>query len=230
MKKFLLSALVLISMHVEAFNPYSNSKLEIQSHKGNFIATLNGMVMESKGRYLEFRNIAPGYYNLEITVKQNCNHYYHNDFCRVRTIYAGTIQIQPGTLMQGVIDNYGKFKIHNIQAFQYGIYPQIPYGYYNTPSPISGGDFNNLREAIDDQWYDESKLAVANQSLIHNYFTSKQIAEIMEIFWYESSKLAFAKAAYTRVVDPQNYYVVNDEFWYPSSVQSLSDYILSFRH
>ncbi|MFN3939404.1 MAG: DUF4476 domain-containing protein [Chitinophagales bacterium] len=230
MKKILLSAFILMNIQVEALYPYDNSILEIQSYKGNFVATLNGKVLESHGRFLEFRNIAPGYYNLEISIKQNCNHYSHNGFCRMRTIYAGPLHIQPATRLQAVIDNRGNFKIQNVYTLPTGPYVQAPDAYYCAPAPISVFDFNNLKQAIDDQWYDESKLAVANLALLHHFFTSGQVAEIMDIFWYESSKLAFAKAAYTRVVDPQNYYVVNDAFWYSSSVQSLSDYIFSFRH
>ena len=45
------------------------------------------------------------------------------------------------------------------------------------------------------------------------------------MFSFEDSKLDFAKYAYERTYDIDNYYKVNDAFTFESSVDELNEYI-----
>jgi hypothetical protein len=60
-----------------------------------------------------------------------------------------------------------------------------------------------------------------------NYFTSTQIAEVMSLFAFESYKVDVAKSGYTKTLDPQNFYIVNNQFSFSSSVNELSRFVAS---
>ena len=42
---------------------------------------------------------------------------------------------------------------------------------------------------------------------------------------FEDTRLELAKAAYYKTVDTENYFIVNKEFWFSSSVDELSRYL-----
>lgn len=91
--------------------------------------------------------------------------------------------------------------------------------------PMSGSDFNSAKASISSKTFEDSKLTVAKQIVDANCLSSKQVKEVMQLFTYEESKLDFAKYAYRRVTDPNNYYQLNDAFTFESSIDDLNTYI-----
>jgi hypothetical protein len=47
----------------------------------------------------------------------------------------------------------------------------------------------------------------------------------MKLFSFEATKLEFAKYAYNKVSDKENYYLVNDAFQFESSIEELNENI-----
>lgn len=86
-------------------------------------------------------------------------------------------------------------------------------------------EFQKILSSIERKPFDDSKLSIAKQILNSNPLNSDQVKRIMNLFWFESTRLEFAKFAYFRVYDPQNYFVVNDTFVFNSSIDELNDYI-----
>ena len=56
---------------------------------------------------------------------------------------------------------------------------------------------------------------------------ASQVKEVMGLFSFEESKLEFAKFAYDRTTDKNNYYIVNDAFDFEASIEALDNYIKS---
>ncbi len=90
-------------------------------------------------------------------------------------------------------------------------------------------DFRMALDRIRMQSFDEGRLSVARQVARTNQLRSRQVMRIMRQFSFESTRLKFAKFAYrTRsVVDPQNYFQVNEAFSFNSSVRKLDMFIAS---
>jgi len=101
------------------------------------------------------------------------------------------------------------------------IAPVTPIG----PMPMCQNDFSQLKQTIDNAGFESTRLNIFKQALGYNYFTTSQVRELMQLFWFESSKLEVAKLAYPKTVDQNNYYLVNNEFGFSSSVNALGDYI-----
>lgn len=93
------------------------------------------------------------------------------------------------------------------------------------PQPIDPVSFGQLRNTIAAATFENTKLTILKQALVNHYFSSSQVRELMCLFTFESYKLDVAKLAYPRTLDPQNYYLVNNEFTFSSSVDDLNDYI-----
>lgn len=95
--------------------------------------------------------------------------------------------------------------------------------------PMTISEFSNAKASVEKQSFEDGKLKVAKQILSTNCMSSAQVKEIMGMFAYEETKLEWAKFAYGKTTDPNNYYQLNDGFTYPSSVDELNSYIESHK-
>jgi hypothetical protein len=90
---------------------------------------------------------------------------------------------------------------------------------------MSSSDFANAKASITKQSFEDGKLKVAKQVLSTNCMSSAQVKEIMALFSFEETRLDWAKFAYGKTSDPQNYYQLNDGFTFSTSVDDLNAYI-----
>jgi hypothetical protein len=89
--------------------------------------------------------------------------------------------------------------------------------------------FSAAREAIRKENFDNSRMTVAQQIADNNYFTTAQVKELVRLFSFEDRKLDFAKYAYSRTVDKNNYFMINEVFNFSKTKEDLADYIKNFR-
>ena len=93
------------------------------------------------------------------------------------------------------------------------------------PMCMSQMEFMQLKNSMASKSFESSKLQIAKQALSYNNFTSAQIADLMSDFSFETTRLDFAKCAYGKVIDKQNFYLTNNAFSFESSIQELNQYI-----
>lgn len=98
---------------------------------------------------------------------------------------------------------------------------------YYGPSAMGNGAFQALKATIDNQWFSSGQMDVFNQALANNYFTAQQVTELVHLFDFNNDQLRVAKMAYTKTVDPQNYFMVSNALEFSSSVRELTAYIAS---
>lgn len=95
--------------------------------------------------------------------------------------------------------------------------------------PMSSSDFAAAKKSISGQSFEDGKLKVAKQVLNTNCMSCAQVKEIMALFSFEENKLEWAKFAYGKTTDPNNYYQLNDGFSFSTSVDELNEYIESHK-
>ena len=95
----------------------------------------------------------------------------------------------------------------------------------NCYTPMYNTDFETAKSSISSKTFEDSKLTTAKQVLNNNCLSSQQVKDIMGLFTYEETKLDFAKLAYSRVTDRNNYFIVNDAFQFESTIEELDEYI-----
>jgi hypothetical protein len=90
-------------------------------------------------------------------------------------------------------------------------------------------DFNIGCRSIRSFGYDSDRLRSAKRFVRNNYVSSHQIADMMRMFSFESTKLEFAKYAFHRTCDVQNYGTVFNHLGFNSSRRDLDCYIRDFQ-
>lgn len=93
------------------------------------------------------------------------------------------------------------------------------------PMAMNNVDFEQLKRTISNGSFESTRLNIFKQALAYNYFTTAQVCDLMDQFWFESTKLEVAKISYPKTIDQQNYYLVNNQFGFSSSVNELGEYI-----
>jgi hypothetical protein len=118
---------------------------------------------------------------------------------------------------------HGHGRGHNYNS--YCNYSNHSYGW----NAVCVTDFNIGCRTIRNCGYDADRLRSAKRFVRHNYVSSHQIADIMLMFSFESSRLEFAKYAFHRTCDVQNYGIVFDQLAFNSSRRDLDCYVRDFQ-
>lgn len=89
-------------------------------------------------------------------------------------------------------------------------------------------ELGEVLKALRAESFDNSRLLLARQIVTARpRFTSRQIREMLGTFTFDDSRLELAKAAYAMVLDPENYFVVNEAFTFSTNRDALSRHIQS---
>ncbi|MFI5196814.1 MAG: DUF4476 domain-containing protein [Chitinophagales bacterium] len=94
-----------------------------------------------------------------------------------------------------------------------------------TPAAMDQQTFNEVKQSIANASFDDTKLSTAKTILSSNYVTTDQVMEICKLFSFENTKLAFAEYAYSRNVDPNNYFKVGSILDFDADKKALNDFI-----
>lgn len=80
---------------------------------------------------------------------------------------------------------------------------------------------NNMRNLS----FEDEKMATAKVAILSYPMTANQVRVILDEFSFDNSKLEFAKFAYDKVYDKQNYYTVNTAFTFSSTRMNFYRFI-----
>lgn len=98
------------------------------------------------------------------------------------------------------------------------------------PAAASREEMADVLKALKAESFDSSRLLLARQIVTARpRFASRQIRELLQTFTFDDSRLELAKEAYGMVLDPENYFLVNEAFTFSSSGEALSKHIQSAR-
>lgn len=119
------------------------------------------------------------------------------------------------------ISCYGtNLSVNNITA----LYTPKSHNHHCMPEAMSYEEFKCLKERVNYTYFDSDKVNVIETALYNNYFTSYQVAELMNMLSFEDSKLYIAKKAYDRTINKYEYSVVYDALSFYSSKDDLARY------
>lgn len=98
-------------------------------------------------------------------------------------------------------------------------------GTVGCPNPMDIADFEMMKQTINANDFESTKLSIAKQVLLENCLLAGQVNEVLSLFEFENTKLEFAKYAYDYTFDIGNYFKVNEAFEFESSIEELNNYI-----
>ncbi len=137
-------------------------------------------------------------------------------------VYDGGINLARNATTFAFFRN-GNFEVFGIEPYMI----DEPVIVVERPPVMNNMMFQQLRRTVESESFDSSRVELLESTLRNNFFTSNQIKELMKLVSFESGRLQFAKAAYTRTVDPENYFVVREALSFSSSKTELTKYINS---
>lgn len=251
MKKLItICAVILVFTTQVAKANFAFSELNLKMYDNlPFYAVLDNITLPASGSNLIIDNVKPGQHKLKV-FKLIPNPY--NPWVTTKIIaYNGFIMIPASTKVFSLIDAYKTFTIVNqIPLFNNSGYNNnnwnnaysdcindeneyasnyTNYGYsnnnYNLINVMGNNAFMSLKAMLINTSFDSDKIKIAQQVLNTNYLNSNQVAQLMEVFDFENNRLKFAKQAYNKTVDKQNFYIVNGAFDFNSSITELANYI-----
>lgn len=227
-----------------AFPRGSELTVEVIGHRPNSLIVLNGQTYSSTNNAVHLEGLMPGDYAVKVLRPS----YWGSQ----GVLFAGTIHVPHFSNVQARITPNG-MKVDaqplahgrpNYWDDQCGTATQNPNGNGGFVSLLPHNQrpvepivcapavigmhpdvFERALQSIRAQAFDSDQIRVAKQVIRANGASSHQIAEIMRVLSFESSRLEIAKFGYQFVGDPQNYYIVNDVFWFSSSVRELDRFI-----
>ena len=86
-------------------------------------------------------------------------------------------------------------------------------------------NINSILSAIENESFKSDKIIVAKQATKNKCLSVDQIKQIMDEFSFDDGKLEFAKLAYSKCSNKDDYYMLNESFSFSSSKSELNDYI-----
>lgn len=95
----------------------------------------------------------------------------------------------------------------------------------NSYKPISNEMFAQVKQTLQKTSFESSKLSIAKQVLDNNSISTNQVKEIMSLFTMQSDKLEYAKYAYDKTRDKNNYFTVINGLTMQSDKDELMEYI-----
>ncbi len=213
------------------------------SNNQTFKIFVDGNCTGEMANRTQINGLADGRHRIEIYSPDNRGR--GRGYGRMRPVFYGTINIDCNTETFATVNLMcNKIEIDRVVALcepqQNGwnkpeicFYPMRPIGgpvpTCATPVPVGpvamcAADLMQLKNTLHNAAFESNRLSIFKQALPYNYFSTAQVRELMNEFWFESTKLEVAKMAYAKTIDQQNYYQVNNEFTFSSSVAELSDY------
>lgn len=94
---------------------------------------------------------------------------------------------------------------------------------------MSDAAFNQAKESLKREWFENTRLSTAKQVIDRNYFTSRQVKELVLLFTFENNRLDIAKYAYSKTVDKGNYFIMNDALSMTKNKEELNNFIREHR-
>jgi hypothetical protein len=193
------------------------------------------------------QDLANGYHTIKVFQQRN-NRRYDNDRRRNRNedytlIYSATVFIKPMYHIDIVINRFGKALIDEqyINGRDYYDYDDDVRNNnrdydrdnrdrdYRNERAMDNRDFIMAKNQLQRESFDNTRLLMARQISDNNYLSAQQVKELMQLFSFDDKKLDFAKYAYRRTADRNNYFIVYDAFSFSSNKEELATYIRNFR-
>jgi len=152
----------------------------------------------------------------------------------MQLVYENNLYIKPQYHIDISINRFGRAfmdekKMNQAYYAAYNEDEQDWGGNDNDMQPMNSRSFEQFKTTLRNESFDNTKLAVARQTIAANYLSAAQVKEVVQLFGFENSKLDIAKYSYKYTIDKNNYFLLNDAFAFSSSKEDLARYIQAYK-
>jgi Domain of unknown function (DUF4476) len=234
--KSVITFLALVIASFGASARYGETKLTISSSASSPVRVMvDGSRYSSNGDAgVVIRNLPAGYHTVKVFQKRKTRggSFGYNSY---QVVYTGQVYLKPQYHTDIMVNRFGKVLVdEQLMGIGYNDDDDDDWGDNNGggwngqggyQQPMNDRVFEQFKQTLRNESFDNSRMTMAKQTISNNFFTSLQVKEIVSLFSFENSKLDIAKYAYAFTVDKGSYFVVNDAFSYSSSKEELANFI-----
>ena len=194
----------------------------------NLRVILNDRQYSLQDRTATFQNLEPGNYDIIIYQLQPQT----NGTAAYTEVFNSSFQLKAGRHHEIAVLRFGKarFDEASIGADDWGdgAYVNPAYGNdygNNTAGPVDNAQFEKMRNAINEGYYNDTKLTYAKAIMKNNRFTAEQVKTVCKLFTNDDTRMELVKFAWDLCVDKGNYFTITDAFYYNSSKETFMKFI-----
>ncbi|HBH05401.1 MAG TPA: hypothetical protein DDX92_02215 [Flavobacteriales bacterium] len=139
-----------------------------------------------------------------------------------------TVYIVSGSSSGSSLDVYSKGKkgTYDESYAPPTIYDDPSYtGRLGCPYPMNEEKFHEAVDVIRKDEIQNSKMSLAKKVISDNCLSTKQLRVLLSALDYESDRLDLAKFAWPQTYDQENFYMLNDVFTYPNTIEEIDRFI-----
>lgn len=230
-----------LSLSLLAFN---GSRLSISTVNNNrqLVVEIDGRRVMLRDNGITLRDLGYGYHTVKIYREifrgngrdNGFGNGRGNSFGRREILYNGSILLRDGFHTDITINRFGRVFTDERRMDRNEGWLEDDDGYYdggfgNNAGAISNREFDQVKESLRKEWFDNNRLTSAKFIIDNNLFTTAQVKELMLLFNFDDKRLELAKYAYRRTVDRQNYYQVSELLVFSNSKDDLARFLRDFR-
>ena len=215
---------------------FAQSKLSISaSGNADIRVMVDGIRYTSNGRDIVISNLKNGNHSVKIFRAGNERNRYNgnNRSNGYQLVYSNNrfvkqqyhVDMTSNRVGKAVVDEQVISGGYNDDDDDWGVDNNDQYYDRGSRRAMDNNAFQQLKQSIGNESFDNTRLKVAKQFIATNYFTTAQVKELVLLFSFENSRLDIAKYAYDYTVDKGNYFLINDAFSFSNSKDALMDYI-----
>ncbi|HAN64925.1 MAG TPA: hypothetical protein DCQ34_00870 [Chitinophagaceae bacterium] len=232
---FTLITAIFISSLAQAQFGGNNSRISISTISNDELSVVfDGRTVSdwrSQDRTVYLSNVRPGYHTLKVYRTRARRGWGNSSQNTMQLVYNTRVLVRSRTHLDIIINRFGRVFTDEREIGRGEYYSDWDDQYWDQPFGgqtqivMDAVNFDAFKQTIRRESFDNTRLALAKQTMDANYFTAAQIKDIVDLFTYENSKLDIAKYGFNRCVDKNNYFIINNSLTYSSSKEELSRYI-----
>jgi hypothetical protein len=205
MKAFFTFVLFLVFYLFSVFAQAQSSQLQIEFDRSmDYIVQIGNFEYKSNGNPLLVDNLRNGFHPVQI---------YKQERRSRKLLYSGGVNLADNSVTYSNFKR-GNLLVQEVVSFEV---PQV--------IVMNDATFRHFKKTVEEESFSSNKMELLENQLNVHYFTAHQIAELVDVLSFDSDQLKFAKMAYVRTADPQNYFSVVEKLKFSSSKKELNQHI-----
>ncbi|PID89435.1 MAG: hypothetical protein CSA05_03525 [Bacteroidia bacterium] len=141
-------------------------------------------------------------------------------------LFKGSIHIPPSSRVIAKINRHNDLVIVNIIPLKKNMRDSLEKD--KRKNVISAIELKKLMSDIEKNKYESDKLQAAKDVIDNNQIKSNQLVDIIALFGFESSKIEFAKYAYPKVINKNQFHKVYDAFIKNNTIKELKQFVKEY--
>jgi hypothetical protein len=251
--KRIIAAIIVILAYLPVMAQEGRGAIQVRLKDNNpLTVVIDGRHYRRYGNTLTIGNLPEGRHELKVYRFYPSNDARYRDFgynrSHARLVYRGKIRVEAGRMYYCSVDpqyntmnvresgmvalegDAGNYPIRSESVFSdspNAIEEQSGRGiaYPEQINLLKATQMEALRQSVVTKPGDLDKLKQMQQYLEHRSMESAQVVTMLEWLNFESTRLEFAKWAYSKVVDQDNYHLVSGKLEYADSKEALEQSI-----